>query len=698
MAEPPSQPAADCGAEIRDAVGNDVLAELLAEIVDLVPTAAAIHGRGGACVLDAAVCGWCRLLRAAQGRTNSFCWTDVARRAVETGRLAEGECPGGLTAYSVPITSGDEALGAVSLLHGNPPADPRRIAAIAAAFGVDAAELTAQVAAHPVVSEAAVDMARRHVRLTARMIGLMVGSWRAERALRAAEERFTRAVRAGKVGVWDYDPATERFVSLALREVYGFDQQRVADHRDAWLGVIHPEDRDRVWRAVQDHLAGRTPRYCEEHRVLCPDGQVCWVLSTGTAVRDDTGRAVSLLGTTTDITELKQVQEERARLEAQLRQAQKMEALGQLAGGVAHDFNNLLTAILGHVELAQEQAERGSMVAVALEQIGRAGQRAAALTRQLLAFSRRQPVRPELLNPNRVVEEMELMLRRLLGETITLELRLSATGYVRADAGHLEQVVMNLVVNARDAMPEGGRLTIETADALIESPGALPNDPPPGAYVVCAVADTGVGMDAATLDRLFEPFFTTKPPGRGTGLGLSTVYGIVKQAGGHVRVASDVGQGTTFRVFLPRVELPDRPPAPPAPLRPVHSAERTVLVCEDEEPVRALACEILRRGGYRVIASGSGAEATRGAAAHDGPVHLLVSDMILPDGDGRHVAATLRRRYPDLRVLFISGYTADVIERHGELEPDVEFLEKPFTPSQLLQRVRALLEGAPAPR
>lgn len=216
--------------------------------------------------------------------------------------------------------------------------------------------------------------------------------------------------------------------------------------------------------------------------------------------------------------------------------------------------------------------------------------------------------------------------------------------------------------------------------------------------MACAFTDTGVGMDAATLERLFEPFFTTKPPGHGTGLGLSTVYGIVRQAGGHIRVASEVGHGTTVRVFLPRVELPVRPPVPPVPLLPVPSADRTVLVCEDEEPVRALACEILRRGGYRVIAAGSGAEAARVAAAHDGPVHLLVSDMILTDGDGRRVAAALRRRFPELRVLYISGYTADVIERCGELEADIELLEKPFTPSQLLQRVRVLLEGAPASR
>lgn len=480
MAETSSQPAPDCGGEIRDAVGTEVLEELLAEIVDLVPTAAAIHGRDGECVTERLVSGWCRLLHAR--RPVGTCWTAVARRAVVDGRPTEGRCAGALEVYSVPIMLDSEPLGVVSVAHGEPPRDPRRIAVIADAFVADAAELTAQAAAHPVVSEAAVDMARRHVQLTARMIALMVGRWRAERALRESEERFARAVRAGKVGVWDYDPATQRFVSLALREIYGFDQRSVADHRDAWLGVIHPEDRDRVWQAVQDHLAGRTPRYCEEHRVVCPDGQVCWVLSTGTAVRDQAGRPVRLLGTTADISEVKRMQEERARLEAQLRHAQKMEALGQLAGGVAHDFNNLLTAILGHVELALEEVERGSTMAVALEQIGRAGQRAAALTRQLLAFSRRQPVRPEVLDPNRVLSDMELMLRRLLGETIMLKLRLSATGYVRADAGHFEQVVMNLVVNARDAMPEGGHLTIETTDTVIETQGSDPHDPAPGNY------------------------------------------------------------------------------------------------------------------------------------------------------------------------------------------------------------------------
>lgn len=685
----------DRGLEIRDAIGPDVLRDLLAEILDLVPVAAAIHGPDGQCVLEVPVSGWCRFLHASRAGGGGLCWTDAAHRALTSGQSAEGRCPGGLNVYSAPVLVNGEPLAAVSFAHGDPPRDPQRLAEIAARFGVDAQELAATVATHPSPPPRLIELARRRVILTAHMIELIVGRWRAEVALRESDERFTRAVRAGKVGVWDYDPATQRFVSLALREIYGFDQRDVADDREGWLNTIHPDDRERVWKAVEDHLTGRTPRYYEEHRVVCPDGRVCWVLSSGSAIRDEAGRPVRLLGATTDITELKRMQEERAHLEAQLRHAQKMESLGQLAGGVAHDFNNLLTAILGHVELALEEVEPDSTLALSLNQIARAGQRAATLTRQLLAFSRRGAVRPEVLDPRQVLADMELMLRRLLGETITLELRLLGSGYVRADAGHFEQIIMNLVVNARDAMPHGGRLTIETADRAVGPAGHTPNGPAPGRYVVCTARDTGCGMDADTLDCIFEPFFTTKPPGQGTGLGLATVYGIVRQAGGCVTVASRPGQGTTFEVFLPLVELPVPQPTRPQPPPAISGVGQTILVCEDEEPVRNLASEILRRGGYRVLSARSGAEAQRTAAAHAGPLHLFVSDMILPDGDGRRVAAALREPFPHLRVLFISGYTADVIERYGDLEADVEFLEKPFTPSQFLERVRAVLKGSP---
>lgn len=379
--------------------------------------------------------------------------------------------------------------------------------------------------------------------------------------------------------------------------------------------------------------------------------------------------------------------------EAALRQAQKMEAVGRLAGGVAHDFNNILSVILTYAELLLEDVPADSSLRPELEEIQRAGQRATELTRQLLSFSRHQVVQPRVLELSAVIRGMERLLRRLLGEDIELVLRLPVCANVHADPSQVEQIVMNLAVNARDAMPRGGVLTLELADVELDSahaarhPGSIP-----GPHVVLTVRDDGVGMDAAVRERMFEPFFTTKEPGKGTGLGLSTVFGIVRQSGGHLEADSHPGDGATFRVYLPRTaRAPETEPAPGRPA-PQPGAE-TLLLVEDDEQVRAMMAAVLRRSGYRVLDARHGAEALSICERQAAPIALLVTDVVMPGMSGRELAERIQAVRPELRVLYISGYTEDAIVQHGVRDAGIAFLHKPITPDALLRKVRQVLDA-----
>ena len=389
-----------------------------------------------------------------------------------------------------------------------------------------------------------------------------------------------------------------------------------------------------------------------------------------------------------------QLETEVAQRTEQLQQAQKMEAVGLLAGGIAHDFNNLLTVIMNRAGLLRQRPESAEAVAAGLALIERTAQRAAALTRQLLTVSRKQVLQPRLVDLNRVVTDMAEMLRPLLGERIALRVATAAEpGRVKADPGHLEQVIMNLAVNARDAMPDGGRLTLETA--AVELPETSPTRPPglaAGPYVVLAVGDTGAGMDAATQARIFEPFFTTKAPGHGTGLGLSTVYGIVKQHGGHVSVESAPGRGATFRIFLPRARAEAEPETPAA--APAAAAQgQTILVVEDEAEVRAVAAEILRDHGYTVLEAADGEQALRVAARQRARLHLVLTDVVMPGLSGWDLAQRLAAMRPGVRTVFMTGYS-ETPPVHAA--PDAaDLIQKPFTPETLLQKVHEALDAAP---
>jgi PAS domain S-box-containing protein len=399
------------------------------------------------------------------------------------------------------------------------------------------------------------------------------------------------------------------------------------------------------------------------------------------------GQFSGLLSLAEDVTE-------RRTMEDQLRQAQKMEAVGQLAGGVAHDFNNLLSVVLSYSDFLLADMQKDAAGRDELDQIRRAGERAAELTRQLLIFSRQQVVEPKVLDLNEVLVDIDKMLRRLVGEDVELTTLPGAMlGQVRADRGSLEQVILNLAVNARDAMPTGGKLTMQTANVVLDEEYANVHlGAKPGPHVMLSVTDTGAGMDKATVARIFEPFFTTKERGKGTGLGLSTVFGIVQQSGGTVWVYSEPGLGTTFKVYLPRV---DAGPADASPrtLVPVLRGTETILLVEDEDMVRSAALGILRRQGYTVLDARNAGEALLVSEQHNGRIHLLLTDVVMPKMSGPALARRLTQLRPDMKVLLMSGYTDDAAVRHGVVDAGVAFLQKPFTVDSLTRKLRSVLDS-----
>jgi PAS domain S-box-containing protein len=517
--------------------------------------------------------------------------------------------------------------------------------------------------------------------------------------LRDSEERFRAMFDSAAIGTGVLDLQGRVVTSnRALEQMLGYTKDELASLTAAEL--THPDDRSRELEYFGELAEGKREEYRLEQRCLAKEGEVVWGHHTVSLVRDGFSRPKFAIAMLEDITPRRQSEDERLRLESQLRQAQKMEAVGQLAGGVAHDFNNLLTAIRGYSEFALNRLGEGNTgIRKDIEEIAKSADRASSLTRQLLAFSRKQLLQPRILQLNDVVSEVDKMLRRLIGEDIEVVTVFGrALGRVKADPGQIEQVLVNLVVNARDAMPDGGKLTIETTNVDIDEEYAAAHEGLfPGRYVMLAVHDTGHGIDAETKSRLFEPFFTTKEQGKGTGLGLATVYGIVKQSGGYIGVESEPGMGAAFKVFLHRLEAGKDEAE-----RVVHIAEErprgseTVLLVEDEEVVRNLVREILEGNGYTVIEARNGAEALGLGRRFTAPIHLLVTDVVMPKMSGRELAERLVTIHRETRVLYMSGYTDGAIGQHGVLDPHTEFLQKPFTFDALAQKVRKVLDAPPA--
>ena len=511
---------------------------------------------------------------------------------------------------------------------------------------------------------------------------------RADEALSASEERFHLLLDGvkdfaifmldpeGKVVTWNI--GAERIKGYRAEEIIGKHFSTFYSAEDVARGKPEQELQQAV---VQG-------RYEDEGWRVRKDGARVFVNVVITPLHSNTGQHIGFAKVTRDVTE-------RKKLEEQFHQAQKMETVGQLAGGVAHDFNNLLTVISGYSEVLLNRLPATDPASGLLQEIHKAGERAAGLTRQLLAFSRKQIIQPKVLDLNALANDVGKMLRHMIGEDVSLTTVLAPRlGRVKADPGQIEQVLMNLAVNARDAMPEGGKLTIETANVDLDQSYAQAHaEVKPGRYVWLAVSDTGCGMTEEVKARIFEPFFTTKEPGKGTGLGLATAYGIVKQSGGYIYVYSEPGHGTTFKIYLPLVEdgVPSGQSHPGSKTMPKGS--ETILLVEDEDAVRSLTRYTLQMQGYAVLEAKDGEEALRVAEKHQGGFHLLVTDVVMPRMSGWRLAEQLAPTHPGLKVMFLSGYTDDAVVRHGIVEAEVAFLQKPFTPSALAQKVRDVLDA-----
>ncbi len=508
----------------------------------------------------------------------------------------------------------------------------------------------------------------------------------AERALVLAEERMRFAVEASRVGIWEADLRTGVVTwSEMLEHMHGLPTGGFAGTTQAFMDLVEPADRGEIERVVRV-AASQQSDASVIYRTRWPDGSMHWIAASGRPTRDENGLPVRAAGIAQDVTE-------RVRLEDQYRQAQKMEAIGQLAGGIAHDFNNLLTAIDGYCMLMAESMDADSPHQAHLAEVRRAADRATGLTRQLLAFSRRQILETRVLDLRESLKSLVPMLKRLIGENVEVIVRESHhPGRIKADPGQIEQVILNLAINARDAMPTGGRLTLHLSSDVLRVADARSGAAiVPGRYALLEVSDSGHGMDAAVQARIFEPFFTTKQKGKGTGLGLSTVYGIVKQSGGYIWVDSEPGRGTSFKIFLPHVdEAVERPTARPA--AGSLDGTETILVVEDEESVRQLVRKVLERYGYTVLAAGTPSAAIELLERTPDDIRLLVTDVILPQMSGRDLADRILASHPKLRVLFMSGYTDDAIVHHGVLNEGTPFIQKPFTPPALARKVRELLD------
>ena len=566
---------------ILDSVGPGMLRDIVSDYLDLMETSSAVYERNGDYAFGIFASGWCQFMdQAARDRCRTSdnaealrggrwfchesCWTDCSKVSIERGDATDIECQGGIHLYAVPIRAGDEIVGSINFGYGDPPRDPARQRELAEKYGVPVTQLQARAAAYHTRPPFIIDMAKRRLQASARLIG--------------------------------------------------------------------------------------------------------------------------------EIVQRKRAEEDRQKLQDQLVQAQKMESVGRLAGGVAHDFNNMLQAILGNAALALEDLPEASPVRESLEEIQKSAERSADLTRQLLAFARKQTIAPKVLDLNDTIAGMLKMLRRLIGEDVDLAW-MPGVGLwpVKVDPSQIDQILTNLSLNARDAIVDTGKITLETNNITLDDTYACSHpECAPGDYVLLTVSDTGRGMDATTRARLFEPFFTTKEFGKGTGLGLATVFGVVQQNQGLINVYSEPGQGTTFKIYLPRATTA----AAVAEQKTVHHSLRgteTVLLVEDEEQIMKLGRRILEQRGYKVLAALTPDDALALAREHPGAIHLLITDVVMPGLNGKQLRERLQANHPQMKCLFMSGYTADVITQHGMLEDDVSFLQKPFTVETLAQKAREAL-------
>ncbi len=520
----------------------------------------------------------------------------------------------------------------------------------------------------------------------------------AENVLREREELLSRSQKLGHIGSWKLDLIENCLTwSDEVYRIFGYEPQEFSANYEAFLNAVHPDDRSAVDEAYSSSLQEGSDGYEIEHRVIQKNsGEVRYVQERCIHERNKAGIIIQSIGMVQDITERKKAEEEKEKLHAQLTQAQKLESVGRLAGGVAHDFNNMLGVILGHLEFALEKTEDNNDLNDDLKEIQKAAQRSADLTKQLLTFARKQIISPRQLDLNDTVESMLNMLHRLIGENIDLVWKPSAHIWpVKMDPSQLDQILANLCVNARDAISGVGKLTIETGRKSFDEvycrqhSGFIPGD-----FVLLAVSDNGCGMDKDTLDNLFEPFFTTKEVGKGTGLGLATVYGIIKQNNGFINVYSEPGQGSSFKIYLPRFFVDEDSDKAVSEKKAAAGGTETILLVEDEPSILRMTRMMLERKGYSVLSAASPVEAIEMARNHTDKIHLLMSDVVMPEMNGRDLAGQITALYPGIQLLFMSGYTANVIAHQGVLDSGVAFIQKPFSMADMTEMVRELLDMA----
>jgi len=515
----------------------------------------------------------------------------------------------------------------------------------------------------------------------------------AEESLKSSELRFRQLAETIQDVFWMTSPDCRKalYLSPGYEQIWGRTCASAYEQPETWFDTIVPEDRASVITGFEK--GGRGEAFEMEFRITRPEGMVRSIFSRGFPVYDEAGTLQSVVGLSTDVTGRKQ-------MEAKLMEAGKLETVGRLAGGIAHDFNTILTAIIGHAELIGQSVPKSGPEFHSADQIGKSAARAAQLTQQLLAFSRKQMLQPETLDLNATVTEAELMLRRLLGDSIDVRVAINAKRpWAKADAGQIQQMLVQLALNAQDAMPSGGRLTLETGDiTLDETYASTRSDVVPGDFVMIAISDTGAGITDEVRPHLFEPFFTTKKQGEGTGLGLAMCYGIAKQVGGHISVYSELGRGTTFKIFLPCVSASPREPASVlAPILkelPTRGTE-SILLVEDDDGLRDLAGIVLQKLGYTVHSAANGIEAMRIAEDYT-EIALLLTDVVMPQMSGKELADRLCSSQPSMKVLFTSAYTEDAITHHGILDPGIDFLHKPYTPALLSRKTRQALDAGSA--
>ena len=520
-------------------------------------------------------------------------------------------------------------------------------------------------------------------------IGQLLDRRRSQEVVEESDLRFRQITEAMDVVLWQFDGARKRtlYVSQAYEKLWGEPLASLYADSRSWMHAIHPDDRAQIEAEHDQFCQFGSGTHTSDFRIVRKDGSTLWVALRNYLTRDESGRITQLAGVVSDITD-------RIELQQRLLQAQKMEAVGHIAGGVAHDFNNLLSVILGYAQLAIEEVPEDTDLRQSLEIIMKAGNRGVGLTRQLLAFSRKQVLSPRVLDINAVISSVQKMLCLLIGEDITLTTQLDPRLWrIRADPAMLEQVILNLVINGRDAMPRGGRLLIESGNVHLDAvQSARHGGDRVGPHVMLAVTDTGTGMTREVQAKIFEPFFTTKAVGKGTGLGLATVFGIVKQSEGQIGLHSEPGKGTCFKLYFPQVLADLDVPRASQELAPTHQGVETVLVVEDEESLRSLVVRLLAAKGYEVLEAANGAEALAIAAKHAGPIELMLCDVIMPALAGPDAAASLMRLRPEMHVLFMSGYTEKAVMMDHKLDPATNFIEKPFSPGALLDRVRLILD------